>query len=343
MQIYLPRRQLVWWWDRYTCSQIKEKSSRKLRIFSPKFTCKKIEFLYTHRQNMQETIETTHLESETAHTDEVVTHASTEHAGPHIPSSKGEVIPGFTIAGFPITNTIFSTWIFMAVFFVLIAVFYTAIRTKAMPRIRTLGLDIVNRLFAYATSLLGSAHIARRYMWLLGGIMVIIFSGNIFWLILDWFVLISANNWLAAYLRPIYSDLSTTLVFSTAVILVAQITAFAMKWPLNHLGHYFFNYHGDSTAEKIVSVFVGWLHFVGEFIRIGSLSMRLFLNIFVGAILISVVVYVGAQIPSFHTGAFSILALPFWFFELLVAFLQAYIFMTLSSLYIREAIPEKSH
>ena len=94
-------------------------------------------------------------------------------------------------------------------------------------------------------------------------------------------------------------------------------------------------------AEKIVSVFVGWLHFLGEFIRIGSLSMRLFLNILVGAILISVVVYIGGQIPSFHTGAFSILSLPFWFFELLVAFLQAFIFMTLSSLYIREAIPEK--
>ena len=68
--------------------------------------------------------------------------------------------------------------------------------------------------------------------------------------------------------------------------------------------------------------------------------MRLFLNIFVGAILISVIVYVGTQIPAFHTGAFRILALPFWFFELLVAFLQAYIFMTLSALYIRESIPE---
>jgi hypothetical protein len=32
---------------------------------------------------------------------------------------------------------------------------------------------------------------ARRYMWLLGGIMVIIFVGNMFGLILDWFVLIS--------------------------------------------------------------------------------------------------------------------------------------------------------
>ncbi|MBC7503447.1 F0F1 ATP synthase subunit A [Candidatus Gracilibacteria bacterium] len=289
---------------------------------------------------MQETTETIHLASTVILPGEATTHATTEHVGPHIPSSKGEIISEWTVAGFPITNTIFSTWIFMAVFFVLVAVFYTAIRTRALPHVRALGLDVVNRIFDYVTSLLGSAQMARRYVWLLGGIMVIIFTGNIFGLILDWLVLISANNWLAVYFRPMYSDLSTTLVFSLTVIIVAQITAIAMKGPVYHFSHYFWNYHGDSTAEKIVGVFVGWLHFAGEFIRIGSLSMRLFLNIFVGAILISVVVFVGTQIPAFHTGAFRILALPFWFFELLVAFLQAYIFMTLSALYIRESIPE---
>lgn len=42
----------------------------------------------------------------------------------------------------------------MAVFFVLIAIFYTAIRTQALPRVRAFGLDVVNRIFAYATSLL---------------------------------------------------------------------------------------------------------------------------------------------------------------------------------------------
>jgi F-type H+-transporting ATPase subunit a len=281
---------------------------------------------------MKDTMATNNLET--------TTHATTEHSGPHIPSAKGEVIPGFFVAGFPVTNIILSTWMFMVVLFVLIAVFYTAIKTKALPKTKAFGLDVVNRIFSYASGLLGSAQMARRYMWLLGGIMVVVFMGNIFGLILDWFVLISANNWLAVYIRPMYSDLSTTLVLSTTVILVAQITAFAMKGPVNHLGHYLFNFHGDSMAEKVVSVFVGWLHFVGEFIRIGSLSMRLFLNIFVGAILISVIVYVGNQIPAFHTGAFRILALPFWFFELLVAFLQAYIFMTLSSLYIRESIPD---
>ncbi len=289
---------------------------------------------------MKEITETTHLGTESVPRQETETHATIAHAGPHIPSPKGEVIPGWSLAGLPITNTIFSTWIFMAVFFVIISLFYTAITTRALPHVRALGLDVVNRIFAYATSLLGNAQMARRYMWLLGGIMVIIFTGNIFGLILDWFVLISANSWLAEYFRPMYADLSTTLVFSLTVIIVAQATAIAMKGPVHHFGHYLFNYHGDSTAEKIVGVFVGWLHFAWEFIRIGSLSMRLFLNIFVWAILISVVVFVGTQIPSFHTGAFRLLALPFWFFELLVAFLQAYIFMTLSALYIRESIPD---
>ena len=139
------------------------------------------------------------------------------------------MIPGFTVAGYPITNTILSTWIFMAVFFVLIAVFYTAISTKALPRVKAFGLDVVQRIFSYATALLGSAQMARRYMWLLGGIMVIVFTGNMFGLILDWFVLISEKEWLAAYLRPMYSDLSTTLVFSLTVILVAQFTAIRMK------------------------------------------------------------------------------------------------------------------
>jgi F0F1-type ATP synthase membrane subunit a len=117
----------------------------------------------------------------------------------------------------------------MAVIFVVIALLNIAIRTSWLPRLRSFGLDIVARIFDYITSLLGTAKMARRYMWLLGGLVIIIFTGNIFGLILDWFVLISAHNWLATYFRPMYSDLSTTLVFSLTVIIVAQLTAIIMK------------------------------------------------------------------------------------------------------------------
>ena len=130
------------------------------------------------------------------------------------------------------------------------------------------------------------------------------------------------------YLRPINSDLNTTLVLSTTIILVAQATGVWSRGFWKHYGHYIFNFTGSSLPEKCVSVLIGWLHFFGEFIRIGSLSLRLFLNIFVGIILIGVAVYIGNLLPGYGIG--ELLTLPFWFFELLVAFLQAFIFMTLS-------------
>jgi F0F1-type ATP synthase membrane subunit a len=264
------------------------------------------------------------------------------HEGPVIPSSKWEIIFSFDVGDteIHITNTVLSTWVFMILLCILVGVFHIAISTDKMPRLKAFGLDIVARILAYTTGLLGDRGIAKRYVWLLGGLMVVIFLGNLYGLMLDWFVLVSYEHSLGKYLRPMYSDLSTTLVFSLTVIMVAQFSAIRLKGFVHHFGHYLFNYHGDSTAEKVVSVFIGWLHFAGEFIRIGSLSMRLFLNIFVGMILISVAIYVWGKIPSY--GMFRLISLPFWFFELLVAFLQAYIFMTLSSLYIRESIPEKT-
>ncbi|PID83707.1 hypothetical protein CSB09_04800 [Candidatus Gracilibacteria bacterium] len=51
--------------------------------------------------------------------------------------------------------------------------------------------------------------------------------------------------------------------------------------------------------------------------------------------LIAVIAYLGTLIPIGPFG--GILLLPFWFFELLVAFLQAFIFMVLSAVYFQEA------
>jgi hypothetical protein len=79
---------------------------------------------------MKDTMATNNLET--------TTHATTEHSGPHIPSPKGEVIPGFFVAGLPITNIILSTWLFMVVLFVMIGLFYAAIKTKALPKTKAL-------------------------------------------------------------------------------------------------------------------------------------------------------------------------------------------------------------
>lgn len=117
----------------------------------------------------------------------------------------------------------------MGFLFILIAVFYIAITTDKFPKTKAFGLDIVNRILLYTAGLLGNIRVAKQYVWLLGGLMVVIFLGNLFGLVMDWLVLVSRDEWLAHYLRPIYSDLSTTLVFSLTVIMIAQATAIWLK------------------------------------------------------------------------------------------------------------------
>lgn len=130
----------------------------------------------------------------------------------------------------------------MGFLFVLIGFFYVAIRTDKLPKLRAFGLDIMDRLFVNIAGLLGSKESAQKYMWLLGGLMFVILTGNIFGLILDWLTVLSKDEWLGDYIRPIFSDFSTTLVLSLTVVIVAQITAFYMKGPRKHLVHYLFNF-----------------------------------------------------------------------------------------------------
>ena len=94
-------------------------------------------------------------------------HEMSPHEGPHIPAPKGKVIEGWSTGGLPITNTIFSTWIFMGLLFVVLAFMYIAIMTKSFPKLRAFGLDITSRILAYTTSLLGERELAKKYIWLL--------------------------------------------------------------------------------------------------------------------------------------------------------------------------------
>lgn len=264
-------------------------------------------------------------------------HASAEHHGPHIPSTMGDPVPGLPSA---ITTTVLSTWIVMFILFAFVAVLNRALKGGSST-MKTFGLDLMSRLDAFISGTVGEKEAGRKFFWLLGSFFVFIFLANVIGLMLDWLILVAPK--LAYYVRPINSDLNTTLVMGLTAVVVAQATAIYRRGVVAHFSHYLFNYSGHSGIEKGVNVFVGWLHFVGEFIRVGSLSLRLFLNIFAGAILLSVVIYIGSLIP--FAGMFASLAfsLPFWFFELLVAFLQAYIFTTLSGIYLREAVEPLHH
>jgi len=271
----------------------------------------------------------------------VVQHGETHESGPHIPAIQGEIIHGMDFFGIPVSNTIFSTWLFMGVFFVFIGIFYIAIKTKIFPRLKAIGINALSFLDEMFTDLIGNKKYARRFLPVAGGFFIFIFMANIFGLILDWLGFVLHGG--VAYLRPINSDPNTTLVMAVTIIVVAQITGIRYKGFIHHFKHYFFNWSGHSVAEKIINVPIGWIHFIGEFTRILSLSVRLFANIFTGVVLVAVMTYVGSLIPSGGLGLGGIVVIPFWFFEIFVAFLQAYIFLNLASLYLRESVTKEGH
>jgi F0F1-type ATP synthase membrane subunit a len=145
-----------------------------------------------------------------------------ETIGPVIPAIRGHGIAGFEIFGNEIITTVFTTWIFMAALFAVVALFYRAATTDRSPKLKAVGIDLVNRLDVFFLELLGDSKAARRYLWLVAGFFVFIFFANLFGLMVD---VINLSFPIAEhYLRPINSDLNTTLVLSTTIILVAQAT-----------------------------------------------------------------------------------------------------------------------
>ncbi len=137
--------------------------------------------------------------------------------------------------------------------------------------------------------------------------------------------------------RPFTADLNGTLVMAVIAIIAVQVLSIKAQGFKGHFQHYF----SDKPLNPI-NFFIGILEVFGEFTRILSLALRLFLNTAVGEILIAVftsLILSGGRTP--------IAVIPIILFELLVAGIQAYVFTVLSATYLSLAIshahPEEDH
>lgn len=128
--------------------------------------------------------------------------------------------------------------------------------------------------------------------------------------------------------RPFTADINGTIVMSVFAILYVQFLSIKAQGVKGHLTHYF----TDKPLNPI-NFFIGILEVFGEFTRMISLSLRLFLNTAVGEILVAVftsLILSGGRTP--------IAVLPIILFELLVAGIQAYVFTVLTATYLGLAI-----
>jgi len=135
----------------------------------------------------------------------------------------------------------------------------------------------------------------------------------------------------APVFRPFTADLNGTLGLAITAIITVQAIAIKESGGMKHLEHYF-----GGNFKNPINIFVGLLEMFGELTRVVSLSLRLFFNILIGEILISIFTFLGKL-------AAPITTLPFITMEIFVGLVQAYIFTMLCATYLGIATAHDEH
>jgi F-type H+-transporting ATPase subunit a len=141
-------------------------------------------------------------------------------------------------------------------------------------------------------------------------------------------------------LRPASADLNMTLAIASLFMALWIYWTFTVTGPIQFLKHTFGPKGGLTGFLKVVLIpifiFVGIIELISIGFRLVSLSMRLYGNIFAGENLLHAMSTLGDKLPLPLAYLSSILLpLPFYFLELLVGLIQAFVFMLLCAVYIQ--------
>lgn len=251
----------------------------------------------------------------------ILTKFAAESTGPPVHIAPGVL---FEINGWEITNSMVFAWIcslFLIVWLSILARRMTISPKKGFTQIVEIGTDFVIKVLEGS---LGSRQKALKYAPYFVTMFFFIAISNIFGLLPGVGDALTYNG--APVFRAFTADLNGTLATATISMILIQYFAIKESGFIRHLRHYF--------AGKLwnpLTYLVGFYELVNELIRVFSLALRLFLNVAIGEIIISVFSYLGKF-------AAPITAFPFLFLELGVAILQAYIFVMLSITYLSLAI-----
>ncbi len=134
-------------------------------------------------------------------------------------------------------------------------------------------------------------------------------------------------------LRPFTTDLNATLGMAILTIGTVQFWALRELGLKRHLKHYF------SVVEpwwNPMNGFIGVIEVMGEFIRIITLSMRLFGVIYAGEVLLHVIADLSGSFGPIAT-------FPVYLMEIFFSGIQAYLFMMLSMVYMANATHSDDH
>jgi len=207
----------------------------------------------------------------------------------------------------PITNTLVTSWIVMA--FLIILSLIASFRVKLIPKsmLQNTFELIIEAIYGMVEEMSHSK--TKLFFPIVMTFFLYILFGNLLGLLPGFGTLAFRGE---PILRSINSDLNMTL--GLAITSAVLTHAFAIYY----LG--IFGYLRKWFSLNPIFLFVGLLELVGEVTKMVSLSLRLFGNIFAGEVVLSTI-----------SNLFAFVApLPFYFLEIIVAVVQATVFMMLT-------------
>lgn len=251
-----------------------------------------------------------------------------EDSGPAVHIAPGGV---FHLGGLTITNSIFYGWICIAVMIIVLVSIARRVTVKpqgGLVQFIEMGIEFMSGTVKSGFTV--PEHV-RKY--------------TPYFVTLFFFLLI--NNWLGLLpgvgealtvhgvplLRPFTGDFNGTLAVGVTTMVVVYASSIRESGGLlKYLRHFFVG----SPLNPLYLV-IGILEMITDLMRAISLALRLFLNVTIGETIIAIFSYLG------HTVAAPITAAPFTLIELFVGALQAYIFATLSIMYLASVANHAEH
>jgi F-type H+-transporting ATPase subunit a len=213
--------------------------------------------------------------------------------------------------GVPVTNTMITMWIVMAILIGLALV--ARAKMKFIPTgFQNLVEWALGGLYDFMEEVGGKS--AKKH----------------FPIFITFFLVILFSNWLGimmgivaeelGFLRAPTSDLNSTIAFALMAFAYFEYQGFKAHGVLGYFGH-FVNLKALFTKGPMgaIDFFVGLLHIVSELVRPTALALRLFGNISGAAIVLPVAFLL------FSTA----LPLPFMMLEVLIGMIQAFVFSML--------------
>lgn len=238
-------------------------------------------------------------------------------------------LPVFSIHGLEITNSMFYGLICSIGITGLII--YVARRMTLRPRrgiteLIEIGTDFITDLLKGA---LNSEEKAIKYAPYFVSIFFFILFSN--WLGLLPIVGEAFRSNGEPLLRPFTADLNGTLAAAIIAWLMVQYFSIREAGIFGHLRHYF-----NGSLKNPITLLLGVFEMFSDLTRVASLSLRLFLNVAIGEIIIAVFSALGGL-------GGPLTALPFTVLELFVGALQAYIFVMLCVMYLAVGVAHSAH